>query len=295
MDGVDDAASPRGSTIEAAFEAADIERDICEFLKVYDRRPIRPNEGGMRLNHSFATWFILKTLRPATVIESGVYRGHSTWLIEQACPNARLFSLDPDLSHLVYRSSKSTYLSKDFAECSFADVDPAEVVCFFDDHQNAYQRLKDLRWAGITRAIFEDNYPCGEGDCYTLRHVLKGFGHDHIEMSQKYLGHWPRRWRRRMLEWVLRSVGPAQHVITSPNTVDRELFQRNCAEFFEFPPIVLNRQNDWDGLYDGHYAAKAPICAGGLLPKEVGALVASDPTEASYNFIAYVELKRSTV
>src|SRR5262245_60929337 len=108
--------------MQAAVNAADISREIEEFLAIYELRPIHPNVGGMRFNHSFATWFILKTLKPHFVIESGVWRGHSTWLIEQACPHARLFCLDLDFSKLMYRSAKATYLNKDFAECGWLDV-----------------------------------------------------------------------------------------------------------------------------------------------------------------------------
>jgi hypothetical protein len=28
----------------------------------------------------------------------------------------------------------------------------ASTLCFFDDHQNAYQRMKDMLWSGFTRA-----------------------------------------------------------------------------------------------------------------------------------------------
>src|SRR5262249_40062710 len=159
-------------------------RAVAEFSALYAKRPIPQNIGGMRFNHSFATWFILKTLNPKTVIESGVWQGHSTWLIEQACPGAKLYCLDPNFSQLVYRSPSATYIGTDFADCDWQDVDRVSALCFFDDHQNAYARLKDLRWAGFTRAIFEDNFPCGEGDCYTLRHMLNGFGHVQLQMSK---------------------------------------------------------------------------------------------------------------
>ena len=55
--------------MQAAVDSADIRRKIEEFVAVYERRPIRPNIGGMRFNHSFATWYILKTLNPHFIIE----------------------------------------------------------------------------------------------------------------------------------------------------------------------------------------------------------------------------------
>jgi hypothetical protein len=279
-------------TMQATIEAADLNREIADFMGIYDQRPLHRNLGGMRFNHSFATWFILKTLKPRFVIESGVWQGHSTWLIERAC-DAKLYCLDINFSHLIFRSRKATYIQKDFAECSWPDVDPAATVCFFDDHQNAYARLKDLRWAGFSRAIFEDNFPCGEGDCYTLRHMLDGFGHEEIQMSKNYFGDAQTQQHRRFLENVLRSVGPRQQVIARANTEDRQLFARNCKEYFEFPPVALNARSDWGPAYEGAYKARAPIYSQDALPQALRALVAKDPAEFGYSYIAYVELNEA--
>lgn len=161
---------------------------IPEFLDLYSRKPITDNSGGMGFNHSFATWYMLRELQPSTVIESGVWKGHSTWLIERACPDAQLYPLDLNFSRLEYKSEKATYIQEDFARCDWSGIDPETTVGFFDDHQNAYARLKELWWVGIRHAIFEDNFPCGQGDCYSLRHVQAGYGHPHLQMSAGYRG-----------------------------------------------------------------------------------------------------------
>ena len=277
-------------TMEAIVAAADMKREVADFMTVYARRPIRENVCGMRFNHSFATWFILKSLKPRFVIESGVWQGHSTWLIEQACPDAKLFCLDLDFSRLVFRSSAATYIQKDFAECAWPDIERAATVCFFDDHQNAYQRLKDLRWAGLTRAIVEDNFPCGEGDCYTLRHMQNGFGHEQLQMSKNYRGNTVEQLHRRFLERILRKFGPRQQLIVPANDEDRELFARNCKEYFEFPPVALTKLTYWGVPYEGAYAAKMPIYAEQELPEDLRALVARDAAEFGFCYIAYVEL-----
>ena len=119
--------------------------------------------------------------------------------------------------------------------------------------------------------------------------MLNGFGHEQIQMSKMYEGNWSTR-RRRALERTLREVGARQHLITPKNTVDRELFQSNCAEYFEFPPIVLNKLTDWGAPYEGHSAGKAPIYTNNL-PDELSRLIANDSGEASYFYLAYVELK----
>jgi hypothetical protein len=277
-------------SMHAEIESADLKTAVSDFMRVYTQRPILTNTGGMRFNHSFATWFILRSLKPSTVIESGVLRGHSTWLIEQACPAVKVYCLDPNFSNLFYRSSTATYIKKDFAECGWQDIDCASTVCFFDDHQNAYQRMKDMLWAGFTQAIFDDNFPYGEGDCYTLKHMLGCFGHPHLQMSKAYLGKWHQRWRRWYLERVLRSFGPRQQLIVPPNTSDRCLFGRNCKEYFEFPPVALRNVSQWGAPYQGAYKVKNPIYPEGDLPPQLSKLMAWDGDEFHYSYIAYVEL-----
>lgn len=45
-------------------------------------------------------------------------------------------------------------------------------MCFFDDHQNAVERIKSAVNRGFKYLIFEDNYPIGQGDCVTLKQRL---------------------------------------------------------------------------------------------------------------------------
>lgn len=86
---------------------------VDEFLHLWERRPLRPNPQGMEINHSWATWFILRTLRPNLVVESGVWRGHSTWLIEQSLPEAQIMSFDVNLSRRTFISERSSYFEHD--------------------------------------------------------------------------------------------------------------------------------------------------------------------------------------
>jgi hypothetical protein len=274
------------------FAIPDIKAALPEFIDIYSRRPLQQNAGGMRFNHSFATWFILKTLKPTTVIESGVWRGQSTWLIEQACPGAQIFCLDIDFSNLVYKSKSAVYLQNDFSYCTWEGVDRASAVCFFDDHQNAYQRLKDVHWAGFKRAIFDDNYPCGEGDCYSLKHMLKGFGHPKLQMSTRFKGSAEQQKEIEKYEAMLRSVGPQQHLLVAPNVEDRVLFQQNCKTYFEFPPVALGEASPtWGTRYEGEYKTETPVFSSAALPPELAVMAKAHPEELEYAYIAYVELK----
>lgn len=73
-------------------------RSIPEFRRLYEKRPFKQNAGGMRFDHSFALWFMLRQIRPRPkfVIESGAHRGHSTWIIRNSLPSVMIVSISPE-------------------------------------------------------------------------------------------------------------------------------------------------------------------------------------------------------
>lgn len=159
----------------------DAMRDQLEsFSLLYANRPIRDNTGGMKSPHMFLSWFTLRELQPTVIIESGVWKGQGTWFLEQACPHAQLYCLEPNGKGILYRSSSAIYLKKDFTEyeMTWNSHRKDDVVYFFDDHQNAVQRVRDARRMGCRHLLFEDNYPLGQGDCYSLKQALMRDGDD---------------------------------------------------------------------------------------------------------------------
>jgi hypothetical protein len=79
------------------------------------------------------------------------------------------------------------------------------------------------------------------------------------------------------------------------NTDDRDLFGRNCKEYFEFPPVVLRDVSLWGTPYQGAYVAKTPVYPETDLPAELSQLMAWDPGEFHYSYVAYVELNSHDV
>jgi hypothetical protein len=274
------------------MESFSLNRDLArgsvpEFLELYRGRPIARNHLGMGFNHCFATWFILRTMQPKLVVESGVWRGQSTWLIEQAAPQAEIVAIDPRPESRVYTSRRARYETTDFARLDWSQADVGEAVVFFDDHQNTYERLKEMHWLGFRHAIFEDNYPCGEGDFYSLRHVRAGHGHPHIQMSPAYAGTPREALKRWLIEPLLRRLGPAQKVIVPPNESDRANLARRLETYVEFPAVVNADRNNWGGAWAGAYEPEPPLFASATeLPAEA---VKDDDT--GYCHIAYVALR----
>jgi len=160
----------------------DIENRLTEFAELYKKRPIANNSGGMLIPHLFASWFIIQYMKFGTIIESGIFKGQGTWAFEQANPDAKIFSIDIDLNQRQYISGKIEYCSTDFCRLNWDDVNKKDTLCFFDDHVNAFERIKYVAEHGFKYAIFEDNYPTGKGDVVSLKQKF-----DVVDSDSDYL------------------------------------------------------------------------------------------------------------
>ena len=76
------------------YDKDNLKESLDEFYSLYEKRPINDNHGGMTSSHLFNTWYALRKLKPKLVIESGVWKGLGTWVIEQALPEAKIISID---------------------------------------------------------------------------------------------------------------------------------------------------------------------------------------------------------
>lgn len=265
---------------------------VNEFLEIYELRPILDNHGGMTFNHSFAVWAILKTMNPKFVIESGVYRGHSTWLIEQACPSAKLFCLDLDFSNLLYKSGSAVYIQRDLTQVDWSAITPKDTVVFFDDHMNALARLKELWWLGFCHAIFEDNWPVGQGDSYSMRQLFAGAGAPELQMSD---AHKPKRViakiRQALKTKFIWGLGANQTRLVPPNIHDSANLQKRLSRYVEFPPVCVRQTNNWgDPWHEGDLPPDALLDESECLQIS-NHLVSATQRALAYAHICYVHLK----
>ena len=100
----------------------EILNELEVFKSLYKDRPVKENIHGMRFQHMLATYFILKKLNPSYVIESGVFKGQSTWLIENPLPNSEILSIDINLNQREYISKKVKYSNIDFKYQDFSNI-----------------------------------------------------------------------------------------------------------------------------------------------------------------------------
>ena len=227
-----------------------------EFVDVFNRSPIKDNSGGMQFNHSYFTFFAFRETKPKLSIESGVWKGHSTYIIETASPDSEIISLEPYPNNIVYKSKNAKYFDTDFNDINWRSYEGIEnSLCFFDDHQNSLERLKEMKWWGFKKAIFEDNFPIGEGDSYSIKQIINESGHPNIQLSKKYL---PKN-RSKIKEMkneekVLNKYFFRQSMIAKPNNIDNAGFDFNVKEYFEYPPIYTGETNYWGQYWVGNYS-----------------------------------------
>lgn len=136
---------------------ADI-RDMVEtFWHLIPTAPVRQRRGGSGFNGALQLYGAMRALRPGFVIESGVFRGLTTWVIRQACPDAQIFCHDPDLSGLQYRDPRARYSREDWSRADWSMIDPKATVAFFDDHVSQARRVVEAHDRGLTRLLFDDD------------------------------------------------------------------------------------------------------------------------------------------
>ena len=155
-----------------------ISSELVKFISLYKKRPIKNNINGAGFDNMFALYFILKKIRPKFIIESGVLRGQTTWIIEKTLPKSKILSIDINLKNRKFISKKVKYSNVDFKFHNFSNI-PKNTLAFLDDHQNHLERLKQCKFFGIRNIILEDNYPVARGDFYTIRHAIGKSGYYH--------------------------------------------------------------------------------------------------------------------
>lgn len=156
VDGLLAALAARGVLSPGAPDAATV---VERFETVYAERPLRDNAGGTMRNSSTWLFAVAAVLRPSTIVESGTFKGHGSWLMAQAAPDARIVTFD-----VVRETGRVTAPGVDYRLGDWSDAAdlrklPPDTLCVFDDHISHRQRLSEARDRGARLALVDDDYP----------------------------------------------------------------------------------------------------------------------------------------
>ncbi|GJD53407.1 hypothetical protein OPKNFCMD_6182 [Methylobacterium crusticola] len=175
---------------------------VAAFWELIAAAPVAQRRGGNGFNGALQLYVLMRALRPRVIVESGVFRGLTTWVMRQACPEAEILCFDPDLTGLRYRDPRARYHARDWSACDLGGLDLTDAVGFFDDHISQARRVLEARARGLHRLVFDD-----DAAAHRL-HAHGGPAFPTIAMLVAPRSGEPVRWRRNGREFVYRPDDP---------------------------------------------------------------------------------------
>lgn len=133
---------------------------LAGFMEIYANRPVVENRGGSGLNDSLWLYVLARVLAPRLIVESGTWRGHSSWLFRQARPDAEIRSFDLEVpAGGRHEEPDVAYSLQDWSESGVGPAEAGESLVFFDDHVSHARRLREASERGFRLVLLDDNFP----------------------------------------------------------------------------------------------------------------------------------------
>ena len=137
----------------------DFRAEVEKFMSICRDRQQQNNVGGSGFHNSFWIFLTARALDPELIVESGVFKGHTSKLFERACPNATIHGFDINLGKLEDKTGRAQFHEYDWSCFDFGKVNPNKALVFFDCHVNHARRLLEAQARGFKHLIFDDNPP----------------------------------------------------------------------------------------------------------------------------------------
>ena len=272
-----------------------LNKEFLEFYKIYKKKPIDVNDGGMKMPHMFGLYCFVKKINPKFIIESGTFRGQSSWLLEQIS-DAKILTIDIYKYDLLHKSSNITYSNLDFRFHDFSDYPTEDTLLVFDDHINASERFIHGRYWKFKHFIFEDNYPSNRGDTPSFKQFFNksfdGWGKNRIKKIafKEYLLNYFKNIMRSILS--RKSIHPEMNISNSirynPNIINKILSNLPIS-YYEFPQLIKCEESRWGTNWLETYGNEN-IC---LIEKELDKEIIDDIKKElkDYTSISYLKFE----
>ena len=262
----------------------------------------------MKIDHCYALYCLLKKIKPKFVIESGVWKGQTTWLIKQTLRKAKVYSIDLDLTNRSIIYKDVIYLKKDISEFNWRKINKNKTVIIFDDHVCFSKRLKFLQNNNFKHVIYDDNVPNGFLWYYTPKMIIE----NQILIKREFIKYSN---FSRVIKFVYKFLFRTKYdnciinfslkfmKITFPPFINKNLrknfnlFRQSLIKYYEFPPIIRFNfkkrfkkviENFDTNLKQSNYIVKSPITNLKNLKLEKNL---KDELNAQYSNICYIKLK----
>ena len=139
------------------FSKKNIAVYIDQYNSVYYSSPIKDLQSGFGFNEGLFLFCLIKVIKPTLIIESGIMKGFTTYLIEAASSKDCLIKCyDINFENVEYKSSKAVYINHDI-QFKIPDLKNHKVLAFWDDHTSQLDRLLLSLREGIKYNIFDDD------------------------------------------------------------------------------------------------------------------------------------------
>jgi len=139
------------------FNKVKLEKYVKEFDLVFMQSPVTEHESGFGYNEGVFFYSILRIIKPQLVIESGVMKGFTTYIIDEATNNdCEIFSYDINFDNKVFSSKKAQYINSDIST-NIPSIKNKKVVALWDDHTSQLDRLKFSQEHNIEFNFFDDD------------------------------------------------------------------------------------------------------------------------------------------
>ena len=130
---------------------------VEEYSKLFLKSPITDMNSGFGFNEGLFLFCLIKVTAPTLVIESGIMKGFTTYLIDAATDKKCLLKCyDISFENIQFKSKKAEYFNHDINR-NPPDLKGHKVLAFWDDHTSQLDRLEFSIKNDVKFNIFDDD------------------------------------------------------------------------------------------------------------------------------------------
>lgn len=134
-----------------------LKKIIKNYTSVFFKSPVKELGSGFGFNEGLFLFCIIKIIKPDIIIESGVMRGFTTYLIDSASSNkCKIYCYDINFENLEFISKKAIYFNHDIM-IDKPNLKNKKTLAFWDDHTSQVDRLIFSLNEGIKYNFFDDD------------------------------------------------------------------------------------------------------------------------------------------